>query len=261
MFYAALIGVAIVGYLVLSGKASALTSSLSSVLSSVSSWPPSEGQPGYVTIDSQPVQDQYYSGNTSAAVTGYAGQGVAAVGSIASLSAGGAGGIAGVASSAAIPIIGIGIGIITTITSIISKHHQEMVAKEAAELNQAVPIIMQRYVLIMQAVVRGEITTKDQAWGQVQQAIVDYYTFVKPMLQGKWPWPTDQSSGALVSEPKKPSTCNGPCVVGHYWIETGANMVYNTAIAIISNRHGIAVLGPIPSHAGFVGMGKIQMVY
>jgi hypothetical protein len=258
-------------------------------------WPPQPGQPGYVTIGGQPAPAGYSLGSTGTAMqaAGYAQTGVALAGSAAavgSLAPGASfGAIAGVSS--ALPIIGAAVGVIGLVVGIIGKHHAEMVAKEAAELNQALPLTYQRFVLILQATVRGaageqnEITSLGQAEPLIQQAIDDYYAIVKPMQQGTWhdPAPGWRASGPAQPTPKTPKGCNGPCFAGHQ-IEVIANALRH-AIPVILNRgtlsepsdfpnnpqwiwpagftlkdgHGYFTFLPQPSHAGVVGMGGIDV--
>jgi hypothetical protein len=233
-------------------------------------WPPGPGQPGYVTISDQPAPAGYSLGSTGTALTaaGYAQTGVTVAGSavaVGSLAPGASfGAIAG--ASSALPIVGAAVAVVGLVVGMITRHHAEMVAKEALELNQAVPMIIQRYVMIMQAAVHGDLTDLSQADQLIEQAVADYYTAVKPMLQGKWPWPFVRG-GNLVPETKKPGTCNGPCIVGHYWIEPGALTCYQGVWRILHNKqglsdvHGAQTFGPIPSHAGFNGMGQVKVYF
>jgi hypothetical protein len=229
-------------------------------------WPPGPGQPGYVTIDEQPAPAGYSLGNTQTAMTASSLAGTAAgatlgIGAAVGATSSGGALAAGTFAGTAIPIVGVAVAAVGLVVGFIAKHHAEMVAKEAAELNQAVPLIIQRYVLIVQAAVHGDISDMSMADGLIQQAITDYYTIVHPMLQGKWPWPYDKTTGVLAPDSKKPGTCNGPCVVGHWWIETGAANAYVTVGAILAGKHGVSVFGPIPSHAGFAGLGRVQVIY
>jgi hypothetical protein len=273
-----------------------LGASLTTAAGTAEQWPPAPGQPGYVTIGSQPAPAGYSLGNmqtamSAASLTGTAAGATLGIGAALGATAPGGALAAGTLAGTAIPIVGIAVGAIGLVIGIISHHHAEMVAKEAAELNQALPLTYQRFVLILQATVRGaagvenEITSAGQAEPLIQQAIDDYYAIVKPMQQGIWhdPAPGWRGSGPARPTPKTPSGCNGPCFAGHQ-IEVIANAVRH-AIPIIlnggtlsepsdfpanpgwiwpagftlTNGHGYFAFLPQPSHAGVVGMGEIDV--
>src|SRR6185369_4357688 len=215
-------------------------------------WPPTNPTtPGYVTIGGSPAPVGYSLGNIQTAIqatgvaTSLAG-GTVGVASAIGGSAGAAGAI-GTTAATAIPIVGIGIAAVGLVLGIIAKHHAQAVALEAQSLNQAVPIVRQRQILIAQAAVRGEINVQ-QADTLIQQMIADYYTMVKATIQGKWPWVVGTSKASDTT----PSGCNGPCVVGHWWVEGNSKgILHNTVVAITNGQHGVLILQAIASHAGF----------
>lgn len=233
-------------------------------------WPPNPGQPGFVTIGGQPMPASYSLGNLQTAIqasgvaTSLAGGTLGIAGAVGG-SAGAAGAI-GATAATAIPIVGIGIAAVGLVLGIIAKHHAQAVQQEAAGLNQAVPVIKQRYVLILQAAIRGEINQAQTAT-LVQQAISDYYTMVKSITQGKWPYVVapgtviDNTVNTFTTGGKKPSTCNGPCEVGHDVIEPNGIQVQQTVAKILNGEHGTVIFQVVGAHAGFAGMPNIQVIY
>jgi len=250
----------------LQGAISSISGATASVTGTGEQWPPGPGQPGYVTIDNQPAPVGYSLGNVQTAGTALsltstgAGATLGVASAIGATAPGGAF-AAGTLAATAIPLIGIAAAAVGLVIGFIGKHHAEMVAKEAAELNDAVPLVIQRYVLIVQAAVHGDITDLSTADNLVQQAIADYYQLVQPMLQGRWDWPYDKTTAVLAPLTKRPGTCNGPCTVGHDYIDTGAANAYATVNLILQGQHGVSTFGPIPSHAGFLGLGRVQVLY
>lgn len=227
-------------------------------------WPPGPGQPGAVTIGGTPAPDNYSLGNMQTAIKA---SGVAATlagtttGIAGALGGGGSAGVAatlGTTAATAIPLVGIGVAAVGLVLGIIAKHHAAAVALEASTLNQAVPIIRQRQVLILQAAIRGEITSLSQADTLITEMISDYYAMVKKIQQGTWHWVVGTSS----KNDKAPSGCNGPCVVGHWWIEGDSKGgLHNTIALVLAGAHGTWTIQSIPSNAGFSGMPAIKVVY
>lgn len=201
-------------------------------------WPPSNGSPGWVTVGGQPVSGQYYAGSideaqkaiglTSVAVGTFGGiaQGITAITGNAILPSVGA----------FLPVIGAGIAAVGIVLSIISKHHQAAVAKEAQTLDQTIPVARQRQVLICQAAIRGEINYT-QAVALVQQLISDAEKMMSVVQKGSWKWNpsfNDSSAGFKVgahsntwgmnqSSPNAhaPSVCNSACWYSHFIVEIG----------------------------------------
>lgn len=239
-------------------------------------WPPTVGQPGYVTIGGQPAPASYSLGNIQTAITASglatsATGGILGVGSAIGATAPGGALAAGTAAATAIPLVGIAAAAIGLVVGIIGKHHAQAVAAEANSLNQAVPAIVQRCTLIIQSVIHGDVTTEDQLNTLCQQALSDYYAMVKSTIQGKWDWPYIRGKyqalaytggGSLQPETKKPGTCNGPCVVGHYWIEPAIAQAYIVGLKVMHGEHGTAKIVPtIAAHAGFSGMPEVDIQY
>jgi hypothetical protein len=225
-------------------------------------WPPTQpNQPGYVTIGGAPAPASYSLGNLQTAIqatgvaTSLAGGTLGVAGAIGGSS--GAAGAIGATAASAIPIVGIGIAAVGLVLGIIAKHHAQAVALEAQSLNSAIPIVRQRQVLIAQAAVRGEINLA-QADSLIKQLIADYYSMVNKTIQGKWAWVV----GTSKASDKTPSGCNGPCVVGHWWVEGNSlGLLHNTIAAITTGQHGVLILQAIGSNAGFSGMPEIRMVF
>lgn len=232
-------------------------------------WPPNPGQPGYVTVGGSPAPVGYYAGDAATAqkIAGLGGTGAGVAGSIGGM-VGGAG-FAG--STAALALTGVGavLAVGGIIAGIISKHHQEAVRREAAGLNEAVPTILQRLVLIIQAGVRGEIQSQDQGNALVKQAIDDYYSMVNSIKSGRWDvpgWPSIKAGDP--ANAKAPNPCNGPCVVGHWMEIYGLSTMY-TIRDILAGKHGVRVFSYTGSpndvaqkaHAGFSGMPAVSVVY
>jgi len=251
-------------------------------------WHPQPGQPGYVQVNGGPAPAGFDAGNMSSAqmAGGFAQQGISIAESIASKLA--------VSLPGAIPLVGAAIGVVTSVIGMISAHHQQMVAEEAALLNKAYPAILQRFVLILQSTVRGaagepnEVTSAQQAEPMIAEAVTDYYNTVAPMKQGSWPdggpggWPT--TPGNVITK-YKPHNCNGPCEVGHE-VEMMANAVRQAVPLILSggswsntepagrtagnvtpwpvglylvNGHGTIWFYLMPAHAGFAGGPEVAV--
>lgn len=159
----------------------------------------------------------------------------------------------------ALPIVGAGLAVVGAVWSAISAHHKEAVAKEAAGLNQAVPHFFQACVLIMQAAIQKQATPQ-QISAALDEAESDYYTMCSGIIQGKWDWPSD-GQGNLQAAPARPGTCNGPCVVGHFWVATGVAETKKRALDALKGGHGKMQLGPCPPHAGFNGSPAVYVTY
>lgn len=233
-------------------------------------WPPGPGQPGYVTIGGAPVPQGYNLGNMQTAIqaSGITATLAGATTGVVSAIGGSAGAasVVGTTAATAIPLIGIGVAIIGTVLGIIAKHHAQAVALEASTLNQAVPVIKQRMVLILQAAIRGEVN-QEGADALLKQAVSDYYSMVSKIIQGRWPYVLkpgqvmDNTVNTFLTGGPKPSTCNGPCEVGHDTIEPNAIQVSQTVKKVLLGYHGVMTLQVVASHAGFAGMPRIQVIY
>ena len=211
--------------------------------------------PGTVKIGGQPAPDYSGFGPTGLQTADkLAGTGLGAVSSIGSaVGATSSGGAlaAGTTLGTAIPIAGIAIAGAGLILGLISKHHQEAVANEAKTLNEAVPAIQQRFILIIQACTYKEITDVGTLQGFTKQAVDDYYKMVGSICKGRWPAGTNPA----------PNPCNGPCTVGHVWIDTRAVKVNSIGADILSGKHGTLNWDTIPAHAGFSGYPAISITY
>lgn len=236
------IGAVVVGYLVASGKASALISSVSN---------PSLGKVTYGAAPS--VSQPSVASMASGAALNYGEQ-------------------SAINALGAIPVVGGALqSVAGSIVGIINAHHTAAVANEARILNGAVPAFMQTLQAILTAFTQGQINAA-AASGYVDRIVVDYYTSVTGKgagsIEGRWaatwpkpdgPWPP----------PNKPSTCNGPCVVGHYQIEGVATAAKRAMLLVesggtesvatypanysIVNGAGMFTVDETPAHAGFQG--------
>ena len=178
-----------------------------------------------------------------------------------------AGGVSGTALAetgaleavSAIPIVGqAASAILGPILGLINAHHRAAVAHEAALLNAAVPEFFKTLQNILQAYNAGLDAASADAY--IDQAVSDYYSNVSQggagSIEGHWPYncPTDTSV--------KPGTCNGPCEVGHWEIETAACEAKG---AIASAEAGVPATAQFctnngcPSHAGYQGFAPWGM--
>jgi hypothetical protein len=221
-------------------------------------WPPNAGEPGYVTLGGSPAPTSLYTGSTAQKIVGVAGAGAGSVlgvaGGIATIEGvqGGASAILGSALVGGLTIGGLVAAPAGIVLALISRHHAQAVANEARALNDAVPTARQVQILIAQAAITGAIQNVQQAKDFANQMIGDFYNSQKGIIRGRWPYTVQ----------RKPDPCNGPCVVGHNWIEGDVfNIVIPTVQKILSGQHGTMTLPKIPSHAGFVGFPEVRMVY
>lgn len=168
-----------------------------------------------------------------------------------SINSAGAGGALGttVAASQAVPIIGLALAGAAVFWSMLQEHHKKAVALEASTLNNAVPHFRQTMVMVASAAVKKQISSQ-QLNAVLDQAITDYYTMVSKIIKGKWP--------ASASD-TPPNPCNGPCVVGHWWIERDANSLRGLVDAIAKGQHGQIAFDTVPAHAGFQGSPSITI--
>lgn len=184
----------------------------------------------------------------------------------------------------AIPIIGSVVGVVTSVLSIISAHHQQALANEGKVLNTTEPTTMQDLILVAQAAVQGEITSVAQAKTYTDQIVSDWYLQVKPIQRGTWHYtltPTQDPTilgavgvggpgvtespvswfGSNIAGDAKPDPCNAACVVGHYHIERDAAIVLLTVQAILSGKHGVMTLPKIPPYMTQIGAPQLQLTY
>lgn len=236
-------------------------------------WPPTQGQPGWVTIGGKPAPPSYSAGNINTAIqaAGIAGTGVALTMGLfhAAFEITGEATLTGL--GAALPIIGVGVAAIGIVLGIIAKHHAAAVAHEAQVLAEATPVLRQRQVLIAQAAVHGEINYS-QAVQLVAQAISDFYAMTKTIQRGTWKWNpayNDSSAGFWAKGMNQqspnahaPDPCNAACWYGHFAAEGDSYTVLLPTIQkILNGEHGIMALPVVPSHAAEAGYPEVDMVY
>lgn len=178
-----------------------------------------------------------------------------------------------------VPIAGAVIGIGLTIYSIISQHHKQALAAEGKALNDATPRAIQTMVLIVQAGVAKEITSKSVAQSLVDQTIAAYYGEVKPIQRGMWHYRGDDINisyatsydrsargGVYGSKNKSPDAhapdpCNGACVIGHHFIERGGKLVMIAMADILAGKHGSVVFPTVPPHETQQGYPAVTVSY
>jgi len=200
---------------------------------------------------------------------------VAAAG--AALSGGGAA-FAATALGTAIPFIGIGIAVLATVVGMIAQHHQIALANEGKVLNTTDPNALAAFVLVVQAVINGEITSIAEAQMYTQQIVADWYGQVKSIQRGMWTYQGEQfpepsyadsyasrtgpyGSSSTNTDSHAPDPCNAACVVGHYFIERGAFVTLAAAKDILAGNHNISTFPVLPPHDTQSGVPQIQVMY
>ena len=160
---------------------------------------------------------------------------------------------ASVVGLVAAPLIGI-------IASILG-NHAAAVAREANDLNSAVPAFANALQAIFGALNAGQISP-DQAvasGGYLDQAVAAYYGAVNTIISkgqscavyDDCTYPTNSSG----NPPFNP--CNGPCSVGCAWVEPAACQ----ARRAIANPGSVETVRSLSSHAGFNGFQSFQLSY
>lgn len=235
---------------------------------------------GTVTIGGKPADPTWQPGVSGAQkAVSLTGTAAGLTGALSGTALPGVSGIAaaGTALGTAIPIVGIGVAIASTIMSIIHSHHNAAVASEAKGLGEAEPGTFNSLVLVAQATICGEITTVAQAQAEVNQIVADYYTQVKSIIKGHWPYkgdhypePTFSDSwgnkwktrpGGKLADDSPPSVCNGPCVVGHFYIERDAMVVVDTVKKILAGQHGTMVFPELVAGTADPGFPEVLMTF
>jgi hypothetical protein len=203
---------------------------------------------------------------------------VGMVGAAGAALSGGAAAFAATAIGSAIPFIGIAIGIVSTVIGMISQHHAIALANEGKVLNTTDPNAFAAFVLVIQAVINGEISTAEEAQTYLTTIVNDWYGQVSGIIRGKWsyvgsqfPEPTYADSYASRTGPygssstnpdsHAPDTCNAACVIGHYFIERGAMIALAAVKDILSGNHNIATFPVLPPHDTQSGVPQIQVMY
>jgi hypothetical protein len=148
---------------------------------------------------------------------------------------------------------GLGLSAGMDVFSTIAAHHNQAVAKEAQNLNAAVPAFMQQLQQIVAAVNAGQLSKTD-AVTYIDLAVDDYYSQVSQIMQGD----RNCTGGGKCNHS---GTCNGPCCVGCDVIQPFADAVKSILTGSGQPKHyrvsylsgGKVQLGPVDSHAGFNG--------
>jgi hypothetical protein len=217
----------------------------------------------------------------------------ATVGSLVIASAGGvaaataAGGLAGAMAAAApiVPFVGAAIAAVALVVACIEQHHAKALATEGTVLNQNDPLYIEAMLLVVQAVIVGEIKDTDDAQNYLGRIVTDWYASVKSIQKGTWNYtltteqdpsilagvgingPGDPTPGeqnwfdAGLKGDARPDPCNAACVVGHYFIERDARIALLTCDAILKGNHGIMTFPALPAHDTQSGVEEIQLLY
>jgi hypothetical protein len=252
-----------------------------SISAGISSNQAASGSPNYLSglVNFGPGAPAFGSGPSSGQkITQEVGAGIGAgVATLGVLGAGSASGIglfggaaaAGTALGAAIPIIGTLAVVAIGVISAIEKHHQEAIANEGHALNQNDPIAIGDFTLVVQAAKAGQINYQT-AQQYVDQIVADWYLSVRSVQKGHWAYQGSDlnvtyansyanRSGPYGSSSKNPDShapdpCNGACVVGHYFIERGAQLTLMAVQAIQAGQHGTVTYPVIPPHDAQSGL-------
>lgn len=178
----------------------------------------------------------------------------------------------GLKAVASIPVVGqalaqIGGDLIGAITA----HHKQALAAEGKALNDATPRMIQTFALIVQAVVRGQITTQAAANAYADQTVSAWYGEVQPIQRGHWPFNGDMSADydtVWIRRTQKPGNdyhapdpCNAACVMGHFFAERNAFLVKYATRDILAGNHGSVVFPAIPAYATQQGYPQTAVTY
>jgi hypothetical protein len=184
-----------------------------------------------------------------ALAAGLAKSAVGMVGAAGSALSGGGAAFAATALGAAIPLIGIGVAILGTVVGMIEQHHQIALANEGRILNSTDPNALSAFVLVVQGVIDGEITSVEEVQTYLTTIVNDWYGQVSSIQRGKWPY---QITAATV-EACDPWVLAG---VGANGVQTitppsGLSSFGNTVAGGETNWFGAAAPG-LPAHVGGV---------
>jgi hypothetical protein len=236
-------------------------------------------KPGTVTLGGSPAPNSWQPGNVAQTSLTLASTGLAAtegIGMAVGATAQGGALAAGTTLGTAIPVIGVGIAVVGVVLGMISAHHKAALAAEGKALNDAEPRAMNAFVLVLQAVLLGEIADLATAEGHLDTILSDYFGEVKNIQRGTWPYTPENNkrdgfSGALDETydnswkkkhlPSLPGTCNAACVIGHYFIERGKLLVLAAVNDALGGNHGVLVLPAIPPHETQSGFPEVRTVY
>lgn len=194
---------------------------------------------------------------------------------------------AGLGVITALPAIGVigastlGFGVAAlAIYGILSAHHKAAVKNEAHLLNTSYPVFEGDFDRVVRAYKARAINARE-AIALLNQARTTYYAQVSNKgagsIEGKWPWsrgagyPNNKPNSAFYwGKPNdfphsKPSTCNGPCVVGHFWVEAPVEQATDAINGTADKNgnyagHGVYsfAVGGAPPHAGYLGSPSIS---
>lgn len=297
------VAVLIVGYLMLHSSAApgapGLLSSLSLSLSDLplgETWAPIGpdsdpsrwvgGKPGSVTIGGQEAPEGWNPGNmgTATKAAGYAVTGISAA--MGTASAMGSSVFAASGALSAVPFVGVAIAVVGTVLGVIAAHHAAALAAEGKALNDADPRMVNAMVMVLQAVLYGEIFDAATAEAHLATIVADWNAEVKSIQRGTWPYhmnvagpnhpdsaPDDVTltyENSYLSASKaphqqyhawKPDPCNAACVISHYFVQRNAIVVSLAVRAALAGEHGVMVLPTIPPHDTQLGFPEVRVAY
>lgn len=163
------------------------------------------------------------------------------------------------------------------ILGMISAHHRKALAAEGRALNDADARMVQAYVLVLQAVLQGEITDLMTARQHTDQIVQDWYGEVKSVQRGTWHYTGQDMSADYQKvwigryQPKQgapgfsdyhaPDPCNGACVIGHFFAERNELLVLAAVSDALNGNHNVLILPAIPPHQTQSGMPEVRVVY
>lgn len=239
-------------------------------------------QPGTVTVAGQPVKTNYAPGK-SAAQTGLAlaGSGIGVTTGVAGVIAGAGGTTSIFAASTALGAATLGVGIVVgvaaTIVGMINAHHQAALAAEGKALNDANPRMVNSMILVMQAVLLGELITSTAVTAALSQIVSDWYGEVKGIQRGMWHYTGQDMSADYekvwverfqppqgapgYSDYHAPDPCNAACLIGHVFTERNQFLVRAAAADALAGNHGQLVLPEILAHATLAEVPEVRITY
>lgn len=247
-------------------------------------------KPGTVTIGGSPAGQGWNPGSVAKTSLNLAGAGIGVVEGVASTVAGveGTTSVLAVSTTLGAATLGIGlaIGVASTIVGMINAHHQAALAAEGKALNDSEPRMENAMVLVLQAVLVGEIASAAVAQQYLLQIVKDWYAEVKGIQRGTWPYhmniagpsgpPSAQTDVSMtydnsyLSKEKapdqpfhawKPDPCNAACVIGHYFTERNAQLTLNAVNDALAGNHGQLVFPEIPAYQTQTGYPEIMVTY
>lgn len=238
-------------------------------------------EPGTVTIGGQPAPDGWNPSKTAQTAASITGAGVSATMGIAAAIGQTAQGGALASTTmlgSVIPVIGVAAAAAGVVISVIEAHHQVALAAEGKALNDADPRMENALVMVLQAVLAGEISDQDTADQYISQVVADWYGEVKNIQRGTWPYtltPAQDPSileadtspgvqnwfGATIAGDARPSVCNAACTVGHYYTERNAAIARNAIANALAGEHGVMTFPTLPPHDTQSGFPEVMVTY